>query len=176
MQGLPKILFRKKTNLTLIQYFNFDWEPVVHLEASSIPCCVSILLLLECQDSVFQKPPSCLAQCSANLLQGQTGHEVRWVTHCRHELTTKTLSSISPSFPPSLAEKLLSVVMDNPKDVFMVFCNTVSSCDWTSHFLKSQDIPAVRIHAGLYPSVSHSVMIQCTMYIHTSAKVHLIDR
>ena len=36
----------------------------------------------------------------------------------------------------------------------MVFCNTVPSCDWTTHHLKCNGIPVVKLHAGFSPMVS----------------------
>lgn len=46
------------------------------------------------------------------------------------------------------AEKLASLVKTLPNDVFMVFCNTVPSCDWTARYLRSQDVPLTKLHGG----------------------------
>lgn len=46
------------------------------------------------------------------------------------------------------AESLISVIRSNPKDVFMVFCNTIQSCDWTARYLKSHDVTVVKLHGG----------------------------
>lgn len=46
------------------------------------------------------------------------------------------------------AEQLLLLLRKRPKDIVMVFCNTVPSCDWTARFLRSHDIPVVKLHAG----------------------------
>ena len=56
-------------------------------------------------------------------------------------------------FSRSITDKLLSIVRECPGDVFMVFCNTVSSCDWTSHFLQTNGIPVTTLHAGFRASV-----------------------
>ena len=54
-------------------------------------------------------------------------------------------------------DKLLSIIRGHPTDVFMVFCNTVASCDWTSHFLMTNGIPATKFHAGFRASVLHYI-------------------
>ena len=61
-------------------------------------------------------------------------------------------------------ESLISVIRSNPKDVFMVFCNTIQSCDWTARYLKSHDVTVVKLHGGFsalvnsfYPNLSCSI-------------------
>lgn len=74
-------------------------------------------------------------------------------------LTLRVISLIS------IVEKLLSLLRANPCDVTLVFCNTVSSCDWTAHFLQDRGVPVVKLHAGFSPMVcetdmmSHGVML-----------------
>ena len=56
---------------------------------------------------------------------------------------------------PSLCtEKLLSLIQESPRDVFMVFCNTVPSCDWTAGYLREHQVPVVKLHGGFAPQVS----------------------
>lgn len=48
--------------------------------------------------------------------------------------------------------KLLELIREHPADVFIVFCNTVPSCDWTAHHLETNGIPAIKLHAGFSPA------------------------
>ncbi|CAI8041501.1 DEAD-box ATP-dependent RNA helicase 39 [Geodia barretti] len=76
-------------------------------------------------------------------------------------VTTKSLHKILPHIEQRFhkvtqtekADKLLSIIRECPGDVFMVFCNTVSSCDWTSHFLQTNRTPVTTLHAGFRASV-----------------------
>ena len=52
-------------------------------------------------------------------------------------------------------EKLAALVKALPDDVFMVFCNTIPSCDWTARFLRSQEIPLTKLHGGFSAVVSY---------------------
>ena len=51
-------------------------------------------------------------------------------------------------------EKLLSLIQESPRDVFMVFCNTVPSCDWMAGYLREHQVPVVKLHGGFAPQVS----------------------
>ena len=44
---------------------------------------------------------------------------------------------------------LLHLLKDHLSTPTLVFCNTVPSCDWTAHFLESNGIPVIKLHAGL---------------------------
>jgi len=46
------------------------------------------------------------------------------------------------------SERLVSLLQSEPSGIFMVFCNTVPSCDWTTHHLKCNGIPVVKLHGG----------------------------
>lgn len=37
--------------------------------------------------------------------------------------------------------------------MFIVFCNTVPSCDWTAYYLQSNNVPVVKLHAGFSSQV-----------------------
>lgn len=52
------------------------------------------------------------------------------------------------------ADKLLHLLQSRPSDVFIVFCNTVPSCDWTARFLIKNDVPVIKLHAGFSSQVS----------------------
>lgn len=54
------------------------------------------------------------------------------------------------------AEQLLSLIQSSPRDVFMVFCNTVPSCDWTARYLSDHNVPVIKLHGGFAPQVSYS--------------------
>ena len=64
------------------------------------------------------------------------------------------------------SEKLLSIIRDHPRDVFMVFCNTIPSCDWTSHFLQANGVPTTKLHAGFRASVhTHYILCHIAVYV-----------
>jgi superfamily II DNA/RNA helicase len=81
-------------------------------------------------------------------------------------VTTKSLHRILPHIEQRFykvaqaekADKLLTIVRDHPSDVFMIFCNTVSSCDWATHFLQSNGIPVTTLHAGFRASRRKDLM------------------
>ena len=64
-----------------------------------------------------------------------------------------------------IADKLLHLVESCQSDVFIVFCNTVPSCDWTARFLVRNGVPVVKLHAGFSSQVSKSVVIALTANI-----------
>ena len=80
-----------------------------------------------------------------------------WVEH-----GASSQHDLSLSLPCSYSDKLLSIIRDHPSDVFMVFCNTVSSCDWASHFLQANSIPATKLHAGFRASVCYHARVHHT--------------
>ncbi len=52
----------------------------------------------------------------------------------------------------------MSIVRAYPSDVFIVFCNTVPSCDWTAYYLRSNDVPVVKLHAGFSSKVLYTFL------------------
>ena len=45
-------------------------------------------------------------------------------------------------------DELVSLINSHPTDILIVFCNTVRSCDWTTHNLKSHNIDMIKLHGG----------------------------
>ena len=56
-----------------------------------------------------------------------------------------------------LLEKLLEIIHGSSDDVFMVFCNTVPSCDWTAHYLRSNGVELTKLHAGFSSMVRQHI-------------------
>ena len=72
-----------------------------------------------------------------------------------HSLYVPSLMTLAPSL---CTEKLLSLIQESPRDVFMVFCNTVPSCDWTAGYLREYQVPVVKLHGGFAPQVSSKLL------------------
>ena len=86
-----------------------------------------------------------------------------------------------PAAAAVCTEKLLLLVKEHPSDVFIVFCNTVPSCDWTAHYLESGGVPVVKLHAGFSPAVSVSTSHYthcggvCDTYMHFTGQKELVE-
>ena len=107
-------------------------------------------VLFGCCDFV---PQNAKKVSSKHLHQVLPHVEQRFVKIRQHEKAGHSSKWCPP--PPNLpeglvfaADKLVSIVKANPKDMFMVFCNTVPSCDWTARHLRSYDIPLTKLHGG----------------------------
>lgn len=57
------------------------------------------------------------------------------------------------------ADKLLYLIQSRQYDVFIVFCNTVPSCDWTARFLTKNDVPVIKLHAGFSSQVTYYYLL-----------------
>lgn len=72
------------------------------------------------------------------------------------KVSTKSLHQILPHVKQTFhklhqhekSEMLLSIINSSPTDVYMVFCNTVPSCDWTAHYLRANGVELTKLHAG----------------------------
>ncbi len=78
------------------------------------------------------------------------------VTSTTTTTTTTTTIGTAVFIVSVVPERLLNVMEANAEDVFMVFCNTVSSCDWTAQHLQSHGITLIKLHGGFSAVVKYS--------------------
>ncbi|XP_062502583.1 uncharacterized protein LOC134179663, partial [Corticium candelabrum] len=125
------------------------------------PSILHILSLLKVRD---EKPPLplCLDEGTqvtlvGSLLPSRVESQIEETIPKLKKAKSKSLHTLMPHVehwfvrvrPEDKAERLLDIIRHRPRDVVMVFCNTVSSCDWVAAYLAENAIFPIKLHGSV---------------------------